>query len=170
MLTLVALSLPLVSVLPDTLPAAAVQSSELRAVADSAVAGGRLIDVPIRTIDGGEHHFGVGLVHRPAGVGGGPASHDLVSEVYHILEGSGTLVTGGTMTEPRRRDASGTLVVQVNGPGYSGTAIEGGVSRRVQQGDIVLIPAGTPHGWSEVTEALLYTVVRVDPQGVVTLR
>jgi mannose-6-phosphate isomerase-like protein (cupin superfamily) len=109
-------------------------------------------------------------VHRPAGARGGSAAHDLVTEVYHVLEGAGTLVTGGRMLGAQRREAGAGVVVEINGPGYSGSAIEGGVSRRIERGDVVIIPAGTPHWWTEVEEALTYTVVRVDPQQVVKLR
>jgi quercetin dioxygenase-like cupin family protein len=154
----------------DTLPAADITQADLQQLVDRVVAEGRTTDVPIRTIEAGGHHVGVGLVYRPTGATGGSASHDLVSEVYHILEGAGTLVTGGTMLEPRRRDGASTLVVQVNGPGWSGAEIEGGVSRRVEKGDVVIIPAATPHWWREVESALVYTVVRVDPNNVVTLR
>lgn len=36
----------------------------------------------------------------------GSVSHDSVTEVYQVLEGSGTLVTGGTLTDPERRVAA----------------------------------------------------------------
>jgi quercetin dioxygenase-like cupin family protein len=52
----------------------------------------------------------------------------------------------------------------------SATAIQGGVSRRISKGDMVIIPAGTPHWFSEIQETLAYTVVRVDPQRVVALK
>ena len=58
----------------------------------------------------------------------------------------------------------------VSGPGVSGTAIQGGVSRRVSKGDVIIIPAGTPHWFSVVDEPIKLTVVRVDPGRVVTLR
>jgi len=61
-----------------------------------------------------------------------------------VLEGSGTLVTGGTIVNPQRRTSGQEEVTQINGPGVSGTAIDGGVSRRITKGDMVIIPAGTP--------------------------
>ena len=87
-----------------------------------------------------------------------------------MLEGSGTLVTGGTIINPRRRTSSREEGIQINGPGVSGDSIQGGVSRRITKGDMVIIPAGTPHWFSEIQETLTYTVVRVDPDRVVTLR
>jgi len=113
---------------------------------------------------------GIGLVHRPKGFKGFAASHDKVTEVYQVLEGSGTLVTGGTMVNPQRRENVAEVVTQINGPGVSGASIQGGVSRRIAKGDMVIIPAGTPHWFSEVQESITYTVVRVDPGRVVKLK
>jgi mannose-6-phosphate isomerase-like protein (cupin superfamily) len=127
-------------------------------------------DTPLRTVDAGGHNVGIGVVYRPKGAKGGAASHDKVSEVYQVLEGSATLVTGGTIVNPQRRTSSQEEVTQINGPGVSGTSIEGGVSRRITKGDMVIIPAGTPHWLPEIQETITYTVVRIDPSRVVTLR
>jgi mannose-6-phosphate isomerase-like protein (cupin superfamily) len=127
-------------------------------------------DTPLRTIDAGGHNIGIGVVYRPAGAKGGSASHDKVSEVYQVLAGSGTLVTGGKIVNPQRRTSTQEEVTQINGPGVSGDSIQGGVSRRITKGDMVIIPAGTPHWFSEIQETLTYTVVRVDPSRVVTLK
>ena len=110
------------------------------------------------------------MVYRPKGAKGNGASHDKVTEVYTVLEGSGTLVTGGTMVNPQRRANTAEDVTQLSGPGVSATAIQGGVSRRISKGDMVIIPAGTPHWFSEIQETLAYTVVRVDPQRLITLK
>ena len=106
------------------------------------------------------------------GAGGvtGGAVHNLVTEVYHVLSGSGILVTGGTLVNPVVREDNASVVVQINGPGVSGEGIEGGVSRRIDAGDVVIIPAGTPHRWSEVLSPVTYTVVRVDPEQLVELK
>jgi mannose-6-phosphate isomerase-like protein (cupin superfamily) len=131
----------------------------------------KTIDTPIRTIDAGGHNVGLGLVHRPKGSSlSGGASHDKVTEVYHVLEGAGTLVTGGTLLNPQRREGASEVVTQINGPGFSGTAIDGGVRRRITKGDVVIIPAGTPHWFPDIEEDLTYTVVRIDPSRVVTLK
>ena len=152
------------------IPATDVSAADIQATVERAIAEGRT-DTPIRTVDAGGHTVGIGVVHRRTGTNiRGGAVHTMVTEVYHVLEGSGTLVTGGTLVNPRQRDSAASVVVQINGPGISGDAIEGGVRRRVARGDVVIIPAGTPHWWPEVTEAITYTVVRVDPSQVVTLR
>jgi len=152
------------------LPATDISAAEVRATVERAVAT-KTTDIRIRTVDAGGHHVGVGVVHRPKGTKlAGGVFHDKVTEVYHVLEGSGTLVTGGTLINPQRREQTNDTVVQINGPGVSGTAIQGGVSRRISKGDVVIIPAGTPHWFPEIQESITYTVVRVDPSRVVTLK
>jgi mannose-6-phosphate isomerase-like protein (cupin superfamily) len=152
------------------IPATHVPAADIQATLERAIAE-RRTDTPIRTVDAGGHNVGIGLVHRRTGTNiPGGAVHTMVTEVYHVLEGSGTLVTGGTLRNPRKRDDDASVVVQINGPGISGDAIEGGVRRRIRQGDVVIIPAGTPHWWPEVEEPITYTVVRVDPEQVVTLK
>jgi mannose-6-phosphate isomerase-like protein (cupin superfamily) len=116
-------------------------------------------------------NVGVGVVYRAKGQSpAGSSSHDAVTEIYQVIAGSGTLVTGGEIVDPQRRAAAGELVGQVNGPGVSGRSIRGGVSHHLSPGDMVIIPAGTPHWFSEVDEAITCTVVRVDPGRVVALK
>jgi mannose-6-phosphate isomerase-like protein (cupin superfamily) len=67
------------------------------------------------------------------------------TELHYILEGAGTLVTGGVVV----RSAEGA-------PG----TIEGGVAQRVSKGDAVLIPEGTPHQYTAVEGAVTYLEVR----------
>jgi mannose-6-phosphate isomerase-like protein (cupin superfamily) len=167
-----ALSLLLALAQPGStpIPATDVPAADIQATLKQAIEK-RVTDIPIRTVDAGGHNVGIGLVHRPKGTNlPGGALHDKVSEVYHVLEGSGTLVTGGTLVNPQRRDSANQTVTQINGPGVSGTAIQGGVRRRISKGDVVIIPAGTPHWFPEVQESITYTVVRVDPGQVVTLK
>jgi quercetin dioxygenase-like cupin family protein len=78
--------------------------------------------------------FQANVVVRTKAQGGG--AHERGTEVHHILEGSGTFVTGGKIVRP----ASGT------GP----ATIEGGQSRHVSAGDVVLIPANTPHWYKAI--------------------
>ena len=152
-------------------PATDVKADQIEATLREEIVQFRpVVDMPIRTVDAGGHNIGVGLVYRLTPGQGGSASHDKVSEVYYILDGAGTLVTGGTLTEPNRRESTLTTVASINGPGVSGTRIQNGASRRIAKGDVVIIPAGTPHWWPEVQETITYTVVRVDPSRVVALK
>ncbi len=150
-------------------PATDVTAADIQATKAEAIANG-VTDIPVRTVDAGGHNVGIGVVQRPAGARGGAAAHTEVTEVYHVLEGSATLVTGGTIVDPRPRASDARNVTQINGPGISGTSIEGGVTRGISKGDMIVIPAGTPHWFPEVHESVAYAVVRVDPGQVVNLK
>jgi mannose-6-phosphate isomerase-like protein (cupin superfamily) len=169
MLRILVLWLGLAQGVATPIPATDVTAAQIQATVQQEIATSTT-DMPIRTVDAGGHNVGIGVVHRAKGFKGFAASHDKVTEVYQVLEGSGILVTGGTMINPRRRDNVAEVVTQINGPGVSGDSIRGGVSRRIAKGDMVIIPAGTPHWFSDVQEAISYTVVRVDPGRVVKLK
>ena len=68
----------------------------------------------------------------------------------YVLDGAATLVTGGTVVDGKRTE-----------PGQiRGAAIEGGQSRRIAKGDVVVIPNGVPHLFKDVQAPLLYFVVK----------
>ena len=167
---LLLLALPQAAMSP--IPVTVVKSAEIAATAKREMANmtAPVTDIALHTVNAGNHNIGVAIVFRPKGIKGGSASHDKVSEVYQVLEGSGTLITGGTISKPQRHDNSKDETVQLNGPGVTGGPIEGGVSRPISKGDMVIIPAGTPHWFSNVQESMTYTVVRVDPGKVVALK
>ncbi|MDP6609927.1 MAG: cupin domain-containing protein [Vicinamibacterales bacterium] len=152
-----------------SLPAADVPAAALSAAVESMKASG-VTDTPLRTIDAGGHHVGLAIVHRgtSAGVVAGTI-HSEITEVYTIVEGSGTLVTGGRLIDPQPRELTAQRRL-VSGPGWTGRGMEGAVTRRVEQGDMVIIPVGTPHYFSDVTEPITYSVVRIDPGGGLTLK
>ncbi len=128
-------------------------------------------DQPIRTVDAGGYNVGVAVVSRPkTSRQGAPVLHEKVTEIYHVLAGSGTLVTGGTLENPKPRPADSPEVAQINGPSVAGTAARGGETRRIAAGDVVIIPAGVVHWFSEIQESLTYVVIRVDPEKVVPLK
>jgi len=66
--------------------------------------------------------------------------HETEAELFYVVDGAGTLVTGGKLVEERR----------TNPENLTGTAIQGGVSKRVAKGDWILIPAGIPHQYPAV--------------------
>lgn len=71
----------------------------------------------------------------------GPAAvHEREAEIFYIIEGSGTLVTGGKLVNQTR----------TNPTNLSGTAVSGGSSRTVSHGDFILVPEGTPHWFSAI--------------------
>jgi len=85
--------------------------------------------------------------------------HDHVTEIYQIMEGSGTLVTGGSLT-----DAKATDLTRLNA-GMSQTGVhQGGESRRVKPKDVIIVPAGTPHRFSELDGPIVYLVYRFEPK------
>ena len=114
-------------------------------------------------VDAGGYNLAVGVIHRPETPPGVAAVHFKVSEIYHVTDGAATLVTGGAMVNAKMRPADALAVRLEDGPGASGTAIEGGVSRRIKAGDVVVIPAGVPHWFSRIEGSITYVVVRLDP-------
>jgi uncharacterized RmlC-like cupin family protein len=135
-------------------------------IADAVKSASRtsVADQPIRVVDVGGYNVGVYVVTRPKSAEQGAILHDnRICEVYYMLEGAGTLVTGGALVEPKRVPADSRVVTQINGPSISGSRIEGGTRRRIAKGDVVIIPGGTPHWWSEIESDIAYVVVRPDP-------
>jgi len=117
----------------------------------------------IRVVDAGGHNVGIGVLYRAEGQTQNTAVHYKVSEVYHVMRGSGTLVTGGTVVNPKTRAADSVEVTREDGPGVTGTAIQGGVTHQLKEGDVIVIPAGTPHWFSKIDGSIVYLVIRIDP-------
>ena len=77
--------------------------------------------------------------------------HDKETDTFYVLDGSATIVTGGTMVGG-----------SVSAPGqHRGTDITGGQARRHAKGDVMVIPAGVPHWFKEVPSSIDYYVVKV---------
>ena len=83
------------------------------------------------------------------------------------MSGGGTLVTGGKIVNGRRSAPESAVTKVLNGPSCSG-AIAGSdvVMKVVKPGDIIIIPAGVPHGWTDITDHVDYLSVRPDPDRV----
>lgn len=117
-------------------------------------------DRPMRVIDVGGYRVGVFGVFRPKATPASATVHQTdVSETYYMVDGAGVLVTGGTLKKPvtPRQSNLGEWTDQ----GSDG--IEGGVSRRIAKGDVVVIPGGVPHGWASLESDITYLIVRSDP-------
>jgi mannose-6-phosphate isomerase-like protein (cupin superfamily) len=93
--------------------------------------------------------------------------HDGQTETYIIISGGGTLVTGGRIVNGRKSAPDSAVTRVLNGPSCSGR-IEGTdvVKKVVKTGDIIIIPAGIPHGWTDITDHVDYLSVRPDPDRV----
>jgi quercetin dioxygenase-like cupin family protein len=124
-------------------------------------------DRPIRVIDAGGYRVGVFGVFRPKGTPPSATAHQTnVTETYYMLEGAGVLVTGGTLRKPVKPRQS-TLGDWMD---LGSDGIEGGVSRRLTKGDVVIIPGGVPHGWASAEGDITYLIVRSDPEKKVPLK
>ena len=149
-------------------PATHISAADILATIENAPPG-RVSDQQIRHIDAGGHNVGVGVVQRPPSRTLGAIQHHNQTEVYYVVSGRGTLVTGGELTGARALDPNGATVRTLTGPSSVG-GIEGGESREIGPGDMLIIPTGSPHGFSEVTETITYLVVRLDPDQLVELK
>ena len=127
------------------------------------------LDVPMVMVKmgGGSdvYQVGVSLVTRQKGQANtNYAVHDDVSEVYYVVEGKGRISVGGTIDDWERRPIS-----VWNGLGSRGTTASGATDMTIEKGDVLIIPAGTPHKWLLSEELTSYVVVRGDPDAVTPL-
>jgi mannose-6-phosphate isomerase-like protein (cupin superfamily) len=82
--------------------------------------------------------YNVSLEYRAAVANA--AVHETEAELFYVIDGSATLVTGGKLTADATR----------NGANLTGKGIEGGMSRKVAKGDFIMVPEGTPHWFSAI--------------------
>ena len=87
---------------------------------------------------GSEQRIAAG--HREPGNEYNVEYHETETETYYIIEGGGTVVTGGTMTSDQ-------------------SSITGGESHKMSKGDVLVIPPRTPHWWQEVDAVTNYLTV-----------
>jgi mannose-6-phosphate isomerase-like protein (cupin superfamily) len=145
------------------LPATDVTANDMKKFLD-ALPKDAISDLPVRVVDVGGHRVGVFGVFRPKTQPGDAIAHETrTAEVYYILQGAGVLVTGGKIVDLKPPPAG-----RSSGP--RGERIEGGVSRRVSAGDLIVIPGRTPHWWSSLEGDIRYMIVRSDPVGTMNLK
>jgi glc operon protein GlcG len=95
-------------------------------------------------------------IHASRREGPGMAEiHTRDTDIAYVLRGSATLVTGGTAVDAK----------EIGPEELRGTAIQGGETRQLQVGDIVVIPNGVPHWFKDVQAPFLYYVVKVRQAG-----
>ena len=144
------------------MPAVDITHGDIKAFIDK-LPKDAISDLPIRVVDVGGNRVGVYGVFRPKTAKQDAVLHEVVnSEIYYMLEGAGTLVTGGAMVEERRQAPPSTLV--------RASRIDNGVSRRVVPGDMIIIPGRTPHWWSSLETDIRYLIVRPDPANRIPLK
>lgn len=116
-----------------------------RAAASSASAGGWSVTISP----------GVSVRRRSSSVAQYAIIHPWSMEIYRILEGSGTFVTGGLLQLPLAASTDPNIVRTEHG-------IEGGLAREVKEGDILVLQPGTPHWFSNIDgETITYMESRI---------
>ena len=144
---------------------AAAKKGEGLAVADSVL---RVVSIE------GKYNVGVSVVSRSKINGKTPPDaivHDIITEVYHIVEGNGILLVGGTLDSAQKLPAKSAIVLKITGPSSRGKRIGGGTLYEVGPGDIIVIPPNTPHGFIEIkSNKIVYTLVRIDTEKVLDLK
>jgi mannose-6-phosphate isomerase-like protein (cupin superfamily) len=125
---------------PSLAPATYLTNAELMTALKKATEGNPdMSTAAVKNTD----QYRINIVRR--GKAAGAIAHKPGTEVHHIIDGAGTLVTGGTIVRP----ASGGMAV-----------IQGGESRHVVKGDVILIPESTPHWYKDVEGSITYLEVR----------
>lgn len=105
--------------------------------------GGSLVTAPDLTVS---------CAHREKA--GEVEVHEKETDVIHVLDGDATFVTGGAVVGGKT-----TKPGQIRG-----TEVKGGQSQHLSKGDVVVVPAGTPHWFKEVPKSVSYYVVKVIKQ------
>jgi mannose-6-phosphate isomerase-like protein (cupin superfamily) len=147
-------------------PALDVSANDIKSFIDK-LPKDRISDSPIRITDVGAYKVGVYGVFRPKGVVQAANRHETtVTEIYYMLEGSATIVTGGTMVDEKSSGSS----PNTKRPNFQAPRIQGGVSRHVGPGDVIVIPGNLPHWWSSLDTDIRYLIFRPDPEGLQTTK
>lgn len=82
----------------------------------------------------------------------GPAAvHEKEAELFYVIDGSATMMTGGKLTEEKR----------TNPENLTGTGIEGGNARQVAKGDFIIVPQGVPHWFSKIDGTIVLMTLHV---------
>jgi mannose-6-phosphate isomerase-like protein (cupin superfamily) len=124
-------------------------------------------DRNIALSDSGGYNVTVAYVTRPASkvMSGTVLSHDKITEIYYVVSGHGTQVTG-TLVDGTKTAGSTTI-----GPGWSSTTpIKNGRTTELGPGEMQVIPPGTGHVWTQIAEGgITYMTIRIDPEHVLAL-
>lgn len=100
-------------------------------------------------VDGNNRNY---MVHTSKRDKAGLAEvHTLDTDIIYVLEGTATFVTGGTAVETKETAANE----------FRGSRIDGGETRQLSKGDVIIVPKGTPHWFKEVGGTFLYYTIKV---------
>ena len=92
-----------------------------------------------------EAPYTANLEYRVQGIDTNPLSHEKEVEIIYVIEGAGTLTTGGKLRDEKR----------LNARNLTGTSLEGGTPRRIAPGDFILVPENTPHAFTKTEGTLV---------------
>ena len=126
-------------------------------------------DKLIKSVDIGSYAVGVGILHRGTTRPGAPIgaiNHTQLTEIYYVISGTATLVTGGTVTNVTAIAADSDIVKIDVGPSNQGVFAQAAQRRKIGPGDVGIIPAGVYHGFVDVGGGIDYLAFRTDPNHV----
>jgi mannose-6-phosphate isomerase-like protein (cupin superfamily) len=136
-----------------------VTADEIAATLKQSIAN-NVVDQPVKAADlPGGHKASLALLRRTR-----PETnaliHNRVTEIYQITQGSGTIVTGGALENPTDTD-----LTRLNaGPSQTGPH-KGGDAKHVGPKDVIIVPAGMPHRFSQLDgPEIVYLVYRFEPK------
>jgi mannose-6-phosphate isomerase-like protein (cupin superfamily) len=139
----------------------------------------KLVDQQVRSVDVGKVQVGIGSIYRGKlgqavglenTVAEAVAEHEQVSEVYYVIDGSATLLTGPDLVGPKPRPSTLKTVREQNGPGFSAASIKNPEVHELKAGDMIIIPAGTGHWFTKIDDHIRYVMVRLDPDKILPLK
>ena len=139
----------------------------------------KLVDQQVRSVDVGKVQGGIGSIYRGKlgqavglenTVAEAVAEHEQVSEVYYVIEGSATLLTGPDLVDTKPRPSTLKTVREQNGPGFSAASIKNPEVHELKAGDMIIIPAGTGHWFTKIDDHIRYVMVRLDPDKILPLK
>jgi mannose-6-phosphate isomerase-like protein (cupin superfamily) len=117
-----------------------------------------IVDQQVRSVDVGKSQVGIAMATRrklgaETARKGAVAEHEQVSEVYHIIGGTATLLTGPDLVNVKKRSDSEKTVRLQNGPGLNADSIANRHVYHIKRGDMIVIPAGTGHWFTEIPDS-----------------